>query len=853
MDEGLTPQSAPPAEEEETTPRGAGLLARPPSDDTPFPEGGLESPPHADLPPARMEGRALDSYLLPAAVFLVTFSSLVFEISLTRAFSVLLRYHFVFLAVSLAICGIGLGGLLDYLLRERYRSWRHAQGRLALPLVALALCYPAAVLLLFASPLAGHLDSLWVLTAVCLPPFVCVGVFVSHIFARYSTGSGYLYFADLTGAALGAIGVIALLQLVGGVNAALVCGLIAALAVLVVGIWARRAVVGALAVALLILMGGLLQQNLVRKLVDLPYTHALDSPDVKPLYQDLGDKQHPARLVDSEWNAFARTDMVEYARPDGTFHPEDGRLVYTDGEVPTNMIPFSGNLQAFTDQHHLFLGLYPFRAFQPQQVMLIGPGAGLDVLLALSVGAQEIDGAELNPSIPALVRQYRSYCGPVYDYSNVHVEVAEGRSYLARSDKRYDLIYMALTKTATTASASMALTESYANTTEAFETYYQHLSDNGALAFVCQQRPLLLRAFVTAWAAVQHEAKVNSVEAAKYLAVVDVGEAKAVAGPYRHLLLMTRQPLTPERSAQLAKEALAWGQEPAYFPGALEQFPFSEAGKQAMTPADFVDGVNRAADTGGGWMPLNFGPCPDDKPFVVDLTFGPPPGLWGLAVLSLALVVVLSAGAWPTIRRSGEVTRGSFAAQMAYFSLLGAGFMLIEVALIQKLILYLGYPVLSLSVILFALLLGRSLGSLFSQRWGTAGLPRLLPGAGALAVAWGLVLYAVIPGIMLATLRLNIEARSLLTMALLLPLAFCLGVMFPSGLRLLSGSSPGTVPWMWGVNGLTSVAGSVLAMIVAKAWGFSTVLLLGLACYVLVIALVKTGWAFPKEADAPPG
>jgi hypothetical protein len=88
--------------------------------------------------------------LLPAALFLVTFSSLVFEISLTRAFSVLLRFHFVFLAVSLAICGIGLGGLLDYLLRERYRSWRHAHSRLALPLVALAFFYPLAVLLLFA-------------------------------------------------------------------------------------------------------------------------------------------------------------------------------------------------------------------------------------------------------------------------------------------------------------------------------------------------------------------------------------------------------------------------------------------------------------------------------------------------------------------------------------------------------------------------------------------------------------------------------------------------------------------------------------------------------------------------------
>ncbi len=791
--------------------------------------------------------RPLDSLLLPAAVFLTTFSCLVFEVALTRAFSVLLRYHYVFLAVSLAICGIGLGGLLDYLLRERYATWRSARGRLALPLVALALLYPAAVLLLFATSLSAYLTNVWVLTAVCLPPFVCVGIFVSHVFARYSAGSGYLYFADLTGAALGAIGVIALLQLVGGINAAPVCGLLAALAAVLVAVWARRLAVGLAGVILLLLLGVFLQQNLSRRLVDLPYLTPSNHPDIKPLYQDLGDKRHPARIVASVWNAFARTDVVQYARPDGTYHPDDDRLVFTDGEVPTNMIRFAGDLGQFAADYRAFLGFYPFRAFRPQRVMLIGPGAGLDVLLALSVGAKEIDGAELNPSIPQLVRAARDFCGPVYDYANVHIKVAEGRSYLARSDKQYDLIYMALTKTATTASHSMALTESYANTTEAFQEYYRRLSEGGALAFICQQRPILMRAFATAWLAVQREAKVNSVEAARYLAVADVGLAAPIAGPYRHLLIMTKRPLTPERSRQLARWATAWGQEPAFFPGAFEQFPFSETRKREMTPEQFVAGVNRAALLPPG-VRLNFAPCPDDRPFVVDLTFGVPRQLYSLVLAALLLVVVLSIFAWPTVKARQDCALGTFSSQIVYFSLLGAGFMLIEVALIQKLILYLGYPVLSLSVILFALLLGGSLGSLYSQRWPTAALPRLLLIAGGLILIWGVILLTTIPAIMTGTLRLGIEVRSLLTMLLLLPLAGGLGVMFPSGLRLMARADAGAVPWMWGVNGLTSVVGSVLAMILAKFWGFSTVLLVGLACYLLVLGLVRAGWAFPAGA-----
>ena len=470
------------------------------------------------------------------------------------------------------------------------------------------------------------------------------------------------------------------------------------------------------------------------------------------------------------------------------------------------------------------------------------------MLLALSVGAKEIDGAELNPSLPSLVRKYRDFCGPVYDYKNVNLEVAEGRSYLARSDKQYDLIYMALTKTATTASHSMALTESYANTTEAFQEYYRRLTDDGALAFICQQRPILLRAFTTAWLAVQREAKVDPVQAAAYLAVVDVGLAQSIAGPYRHLLIMTKRPLTRERSAELAKSAVAWGQEPAFFPGAFEQFPFAATRQKAMTPEEFVTRVNNAAAFPPG-LRVNFAPCPDDRPFVVDLTFGIPSQFWSLALAALLLVAVLSFLAWPTIRAHGGSSARAFAAQVVYFSLLGAGFMLIEVALIQKLILYLGYPVLSLSVILFALLLGGSLGSLYSQRWEAAVLPRRLPWAGGMAVAWGVILLAVIPSVMSGTLRLGIEVRSLLTMVMLLPLAGCLGVMFPSGLRLLSRQGPGAVPWMWGVNGLTSVAGSVLAMILAKFWGFSAVLLLGLGLYALVVVLIKLGWAFPATEE----
>lgn len=787
--------------------------------------------------------RTLDR-LLPLAVFVTTLSVLVFEVSLTRAFSVLLRFHFVFLAVSLAICGLGLGGLLDYLLRRRAVGWAEAKGTLALPLLLLGLFYPLTVVLLFATPLSAHLTSLWVLSAVCLPPFICAGVFVSHIFARHSAASGYLYFADLTGAALGSIGVIALLQLVGAVNAALVCGMLAAGGAMVVMVWARSRLGLAGGLILLVGLSVLLQQNLARRVVDLPYLPPQAGHLAKPLYQELGDKRHPAEVVYSAWNAFARTDVVRFARPDGRFYPDDDLLMYTDGEVPTNMLHFTGNLQQFAEEYSTFLGMYAFRAFRPRRVMLIGPGGGLDILLALAVGTKEIEGAEINPSIPRIVRDFGDFCGPVYDYQNVNIQVAEGRSYLSRSPGNYDLIYMALTKTATTTSNSMALVESYAHTTEAFEEYYRRLSEDGALAFICQYPSVLLRAFTTAWLAVQQEAGVDPQRAAQHLMVLDQGGGGRRVGPYRHLLLMTRQPLNPERAEQLAKEAIAWGQEPVFFPGAFEQFPFSRVTKQPLTIQQFVELVNRSQGRRPG-QGLNFAPCPDDRPFVVDMVFGVPRQFWAFAGTALGLVIVLSLAAWPGLRSSQLRGGGTFAAQVVYFSLLGIGFMLVEISLIQKLILYLGYPVLSLSVILFALLLGGGLGSLYSQRWPRASLPRCLVRAGAMILSWGLMLYFLSPTLMQATLYLSIQLRSLLTMAMLFPLAWGLGMFFPSGLRLLSATSRAAVPWMWGINGLTSVAGSVLAMILAKFWGFSTVLLLGLGLYAAVMVLLAGGWAFP--------
>jgi hypothetical protein len=179
-----------------------------------------------------------------------------------------------------------------------------------------------------------------------------------------------------------------------------------------------------------------------------------------------------------------------------------------------------------------------------------------------------------------------------------------------------------------------------------------------------------------------------------------------------------------------------------------------------------------------------------------------------------------------------------------YFSLLGVGFMLVEVVLAQRLVLYLGYPVLTLSVILFSLLLGGGMGSLWSQTWRAGRGLALRASACALLAALGAAaIHSLHPHIVEATLAWDIRLRCAVAMALLMPIGFVMGTPFPTGVRVVGSWASDLVPWMWGLNGVTSVVGSVAAMAVAKVAGFSSVLAAGAGIYVVAGALALAQYA----------
>jgi hypothetical protein len=430
------------------------------------------------------------------SVALLSAAVLAFEVALTRVFSVVLRYHFAFLIISVAVCGIGVGGFVTH--------WLRGRKPLSLPLLAVlfAIAIDVVLLIMLRGLFAYAPQVYWLTALLVLVPFSLAGAFLAEAFAQYPQWSGRIYAWDLAGAALAALGVVALLQSMSAPGACLFAAVISALPalLLVKGTTGRTRWMGLvpLVLALVWVLNARFNWYDVPPIPPKPDAEGRTLEEraiTQPLFTELGTPGHQSRIVETRWNAFARTDVVEDKGSPGSY------LLYTNGNVPTNMSQWDGRLASIPQIAAGFpLSDWSF-AVAPleksgSKVLSIGPGGGLDALLALYHGAKQFDGAEINPSIMGIMRDYRQYNGGIYERPDVNVQVADGRAFVREKllrGQRYELIFSALTKTAT-AAQGMALLESFIYTTNAFDDYWQTLTPNGQMTIVLDN-PLLLARF----------------------------------------------------------------------------------------------------------------------------------------------------------------------------------------------------------------------------------------------------------------------------------------------------------------------------------------------------------------------
>jgi len=721
--------------------------------------------------------------------------TIVLEIGLTRLFSVLLFYHYVFLVLAVALLGLGLGGAIAAVVPDRERrATEYAAGVGVLAaLAAVAAAVLSARVLPVGVPLAHG--------AVALVPFLFVGMAMPFLFAAAPAATARVYGADLIGAAIGAALAYALLYL-GAIPAVLGAGTLFAAAALVVG-GRRSGQAGRVVFFALVALLFTLSATVRTFDVDLGRLAA-----GKPLGQWLGRGQ--ASVVRTTWDPFGRVDVV--SSPSSPLE----RVVFVDGAAgsPLPRYPSDSGQES---KRLLELGAFPYRLTNVERALVVGSGGGIGVLYALLGGASDVTAVEVSRGVIEAVRADGEYAGFLYDRPGVTVVADEGRSFLDRDDGRYDVIDLSLVVSLNSARGGYALTENYLFTTEAFASVFAHLADDGLAAVRLYDDPTLTRAFVTAAAAIRETAG-GDAAAVRHLAVLFNPE-EAEGGAFYPVLLMSKRPMTEGAAQELTARAESLGHTVMFAPFVREDGPFGQVARGEVT----IEGLQD--ELAGGV----FDPPTDARPFFFEMEEGLPRQLVN-AWIAVAVVVGLMAiggGLAARARGSNVATPRRRGSELVYFAVLGLAFMLIELSLMARLTLFLGHPTVAVTVVLAALLLASGTGSMMSQRLSPRALRTTLVLAAAATAILALAVPVAIEWARDSAGGWSLGARAAVAVLALLPLGAAMGTLFPSGLRLTAGDA--ALPWA--VNGMASVIGAVLATTIALEYGYPTETGTGAALY----------------------
>lgn len=776
-----------------------------------------------------------------AGVAAVSSALLMTELALTRIFSVTMYYHFAFLAISIALFGLSASGVYVFLARRwlaRYApatllAW-HALAYALVTTVSLAALVRLRVGLNYS---VENLLLMLAIYALAALPFFAGGSVITLAVSRLAGQINRVYAADLLGASAGCLLLLPLLDRVGAPGVVLATASLGALAAILFAGRGSRAVV-AVALLLVVLPWGAHGTGLV-------------SFDVSATKGHEGD-----RVLFSKWNSFSRIGVYDRQHGDWSLsstydgpRPES-RFMDIDSAASTPIIGFSGNLEDVRYLRSELTALAYYLAPERFTALVIGPGGGRDLLSALVFGARHVEGVEINPIIArdVMMERFRSFSGGLYLRPDVRIAVEDGRSYVRRSSDRYDVIQASLVDTwAATAAGAYTLTENSLYTVEAFQDYLDHLTDHGTLTIT---RWVLDGVRLVSLA--QEACARRGWSAADRLAIV---QHEKVA-----TFLLKKTPFTPEETARLRDICTKLRFTLLYAPGMPAPAVLAPTGTGQWeaangAPNDYARLI-MAPDREVFYAryPLDIRPTTDDRPFFFHTTklkdqtsvaFGRQmlfgnglSALMTLMMISGVLVLLFIVG--PMAIRGRELLGSGWPGWLAYFGLLGAGFMLIEVALLQRFVLLLGHPVYSLTVTLFSLLLGTGLGSYLSRRIGEEHVRARALLALAGVAALGILGVFVLPPIIRGAITVGLAGRMLVAIGILLPAGLVMGIPMPAGIRLLSRRQEALLPWAWAMNGALSVVGATLAVFIAMNWGFSVTLLTGSAVYLLAAGAMGT-------------
>jgi len=774
-------------------------------------------------------------------LFLIAFSGLSLEVTLVRLLSVTTWYHLAFFAISTAMLGMTAGATKVYLYPKVFEQ-DNLGIAVASSCIQMAISIPVTLLLLCLIPLSlfksvMSFAALLITTIACALPFYFAGIIVSAVLTRFNLPIGKLYASDLIGASLGCLFVLGGLEIFDAPSLILLCCCTCSLAGVcfawkLPSLWHRRVGISLLIVFLLV-----------------GVANSFTTIGIRPVIVK-GSRIEPSNRYYSEhWNSFSRVAVYKHSLSPpqlwgpSPLAPKDPIIQHhlnIDGEAATTLRKFD----SLQDIDHLRYDVTNIAYYLDRKgdACIIGVGAGRDIQSAYLFGHKYITGIEINPIFIGLLQgEFRDFAG-IADRPEVTLVTAEARSYLSRRPKKYAIIQMSLVDTwAATGAGAFSLSENALYTVEAWTIFLDRLEENGIFT-------------VSRWHNPEQVGETGRVISLAVATLIRLG----VEEPSKHIFLITssnlssllisRQPFTQEDISKLVGISQNLGFRADLVPGQ----PPSEHLLQKILSSRTLNQLSAAiADT-----ELNYSPPTDESPYFfnmlrlknVRLGFSRQQGvmsgnlratltLLGL-LLTLFLVTIATIVLPLALRKHFEidttVSSRTLWSGVVYFSLIGCGFMLAEIALIQRLTVFLSHPIYALGILLFSLIASTGIGSFVSDRLPLTRPPWLyiypILTAGCL-IGLSFLLSALLSTMVTAP----ILTRIVTSIAVIFPIGFLLGLFFPTGMRLAKSASSVETPWYWALNGIFGVLCSAVAVLISIYVGISTNFYIAATCYLAVI------------------
>lgn len=776
-----------------------------------------------------------DKKLIYLNLSLISASMICFEIISTRISSVIFVNNYAFIILSLAILGLGTGAIFSY-----YKIKTTKTPAIFKIIVRVIIFSGISFVLFIVGIIKLTITNPFFYFFLLFLPFFFAGIVYSLIFKMFAEHSFKLYASDLAGAALGSGLSIAVFHLFDAPNVVLFLSIILFTSAVSFAqeLLNKKKILSLYSVLFLCIVTLVIYGN--KNVLGKIPIGVFPEKDFYHVYPELNNIKY--EIVDSRWSLYGRSDLVEYG------HQDMVKQLFIDGAAGTQIYRFNGDVQKpdplLTNLLLRNSTTIPFmflREHEKDRMLVIGPGGGKEVLTGLLGGVDQITGVEVNPDFVKIVKKVSDFNGGIYtNFSNVQILVKEGRHYIKKSDQNYDLIVMALPSTEQLQNIdNFAMSENYLLTVEAIQDYLKILTPEGRLIFTVHNRWELIRLIVTTLSAF-NKMGISNQEALDHFIIL--------AQDYTPTIVIKKNAFSKGEIAYIKNVIRNIPQglpSVTYLPFHWEEIHNTIENKLLRTVKDNQVSLQQYIDQDQ----YDISPVYDDSPYFYKVNRGVPDDyLWllmGIAFLGVLVIAV------PFSRINKKINKNrikTLIPPLIIFISIGAGFMILEVSLFQRLVLYLGSPTISLSILLGSLLIGMGVGSYSGSKIYKDSLKKRLSVISLLIVGTGVFSFNLYPYILNGLLAHSQVIRSVVCFFIIIPFGFLLGIPFPSAIHLLQRvQMEKYIPWMYGINGIMSVLGSVLAVIMSMLFGFTPAFFIGLCFYFVVFILLITR-SFPLNS-----